>query len=401
MYQAVVMNLKHLAAALAVQQTGSITSASEKVFLTQSAVSQAIKGLEHDLGHRLFITSGAGATATEGGQRFLNRVTRALGHLRDIEELVSRSSGERRHIKGRVTASHLRALVEVAELHSYSAAAVRLGVSQPSVHKAIKSLEEVCGIRLFKRRPRGVDPSLLARQIAVSASLCFAELDQGTDELEEQTGITGGRLRIGALPLAQASIVPSAALRILKRFPHSRISIVDGPYEEQLKYLIHGKIDIIIGALRNPQPSHHIIQEQLFSDPLCIVTGANHPMAKQLVRSAEQLQKLRWIAPRPGTPARKVFEHYFSRAGMAPPPNFIECGSLVTIRGLLMNSDFAALLPAKQVELDVATGSLAISPQPLTGTSRDIGLAYRKDWVPTALQKEFITTVRRLVRGDL
>ncbi len=172
---------------------------------------------------------------------------------------------------------------------------------------------------------------------------------------------------------------------------------MDGPYDEQLKSLLHGRIDLIIGALRYPAPSPGVVQEQLFSDPLCIVTRAEHPLTKNTDLAPAQLQALRWVAPRPGTPARDVFASYFNNAGIAQPETVIECSSLASIRGLLMNSDLVALLPRKQVEFDLATGSLAISPQPLSGTSRDIGLTYRKTWVPTTLQQRFSNQIRAVV----
>ncbi len=68
----------------------------------------------------------------------------------------------------------------------------------------------------------------------------------------------------------------------------------------------------------------------------------------------------------------------------------IECSSLVAIRSLLLDSDRVALLPARQVELEVEMGILAASPQPLEGTGRDIGITVRKNWQPTRLQKRFL-----------
>lgn len=390
------MNLKHIRAALAVQRTGSLTCAAESVFLSQSAVSQAIKSIEKHLGHKIFATSSTGAIETDGGRRFLLRAERAFEHIREIDELASRSLGQRNAVASRITMSQIRALVEVTERQNYSIAATGLGVSQPSVHKAIKTLEDICGIKLFTRRPNGVDPNWLARQMARRASLFLAELEQGIDELEEESGRLGGQIKVGALPLSQATIVPTATLEILSHFPNAAITIVDGPYEEQLKYLLHGQIDVIIGALRNPEPSPDICQEQLFSDPLCVVTGIDHPLAGGVIQDAQHLQKLRWIAPRANTPARNVFEQYFRNVGIPIPSKFIECSSLVAIRGLLMNSDFIALLPEKQVALDVEAGSLAIIREPLSGTSRDIGLATRKSWIPTTTQAAFLKVVRKI-----
>ncbi len=186
------MNLKHLRAALAIRKSGSVTKASADVYMSQSALSQALKSLEQDLGCTLFNTSASGTSITEGGEVFLHRAERALRHLKDLEDLVSRSTGERSAIKNRLTKRHLDALTEVVEHQSYSAAALQLGITQPSVHKAIRTLEDLCGVRLFTRRPNGVDPTWLAKQLALHASLSVAELSQGRDELAEQAGFSEG-----------------------------------------------------------------------------------------------------------------------------------------------------------------------------------------------------------------
>ena len=115
-----------------------------------------------------------------------------------------------------------------------------------------------------------------------------------------------------------------------------------------------------------------------------------HPLANRPPRHAGELSTLDWIAPRRNTPARETFTRFFDDQGFAPSEQVSECSSLVAIRSLLLESDRLALLPARQVELEVQMGILAVSPQPLAGTRRDIGLTLRKHWQPTRLQKRFL-----------
>jgi hypothetical protein len=68
----------------------------------------------------------------------------------------------------------------------------------------------------------------------------------------------------------------------------------------------------------------------------------------------------------------------------------IECSSLVATRAMLMESDRAALLSARQVEVDVRFGLLSVSTQDLQGTGRDIGITLRKGWKPTQVQRRFL-----------
>ena len=389
------INIRHLIAALEVRKLGSISKASSQIHLSQPAVTKAIIKLEETIGLPLFIRSSKGLFATEAGEVFLKRVERATLWLKDIYQVFGKP-GDKKSIEVRrpFNNTQLRALIAVVEHQSYTLAAHQLGLAQPTVHRAVQDIETSLDHKLFQRSPVGVEPLWQARKAAAFASLFFSELNQGIDEVWEHQGMMTGSLRIGSLPLARTRIIPEAVIRLLKRLPETQVCIIDGSYEELLHHLLQGQIDMIVGALRVPSPSPDIRQEKLFTDSLCIVVRPGHPLATAKAYSAEQLHQLDWIVPRENAPARLSFTRFFTDKGLSPPEHVIECSSLVATRGLLLNSDRAALLPARQVEVEIKHGILAISPQPLTSTDRDIGITLRKDWKPTRVQQYFIDQLR-------
>ena len=388
-------NLRHLNAALAVWRLGSISRATEQVHLSQSAITQGLAKLEHDLGVTLFTRSATGLYATESGSVFLHRAERAINWLEAIDQASGlRASRGAQPLYRRLTSTQLRALISVVEQGSYSLAASLLRLTQPTVHRAVKELESACKQTLFRRSPAGVEPSWQARQMARYASLFFAEIEQGREEVGELQGLRAGRVRVGSLPLARAQLVPHAVTQLLREYPSASVSIIDGPYEEQLYSLLHGQLDVIVGALREPTPSPDIEQKLLFRDPLHIVVRPGHALTSRRPRNAGELRALDWIAPRRNTPARETFSRFFADQGFAPPEHVIECSSLVAIRSLLLESDRVALLPARQVALEVQMGILAVSPKPLAGTHRNIGITLRKNWKPTRLQRRFLELLK-------
>ena len=74
----------------------------------------------------------------------------------------------------------------------------------------------------------------------------------------------------------------------------------------------------------------------------------------------------------------------------------IECSSLITTRGLLQQSDRAALLSPMQVREDVTAGELAVLVDAIPDSSRSIGMTVRDYWEPTMVQAEFADIVRNL-----
>ena len=390
------INLRHLSAALEVRRLGSISRATEVVHLSQSAITQGIGKLEAELGFTLFDRSHEGLAATETGEIFLQRAQSAIGYLARMDNLLGRkTTSTATPLYRSLTVSQLRALLAVVDEGSYTLAARRLQLSQPTVHRAAQEAESVCGHKLFNKSPSGVEPTWYARHLARYISLFFAELAQGIDEVEEHRGRITGRLRVGSLPLARTRMVPRAVVKLLADFPEARVSIIDGPYEEQLHALLHGRLDFIVGALRDPPPSPEIEQTLLFEDPLSIVFRPGHPLAQQKTLSARELRRLDWIAPRENTPAREAFVQFFSNSGLSPPEHVIECSSLVATRGMLMESDRAALLSARQVDTDVGFGLLAVSSTQLRNTGRRIGITQRKSWKPTLVQRQFLQRLQQ------
>lgn len=86
-----VFDTRHLLAFAALARLGSFTQAAQELFLTQSAVSHAIKALEEQAGCRLFERAGRRVTLTQAGEQFLRHVERILAEMRTarsgLEEL--------------------------------------------------------------------------------------------------------------------------------------------------------------------------------------------------------------------------------------------------------------------------------------------------------------------------
>ena len=94
------MNLHNIEAFLTVSETGSFTSAARRLEKTQSAVSQAIRQLEEELGVVLIDRTGRHVTLTAAGDLLRSRATQLVDDIRKMKAVV------REHSQTRL--SHLR-----------------------------------------------------------------------------------------------------------------------------------------------------------------------------------------------------------------------------------------------------------------------------------------------------
>lgn len=375
-------NLRHLRVFLAVADQGSVTKAAISCRVTQPAVTQALAKLEHDFGLSLLERTAQGMFLADAGRVLADRARRAFALLDPALSEVST------RLLLTVTHTQLRGLIAVREAESYTLAANRLGVAQPTVHRTIAQLEQEARQPLFTRTARGIIATRQAEALAQAARLTFVELDQAEADLHEFNGREVGKIVIGAMPLSRSRLLPKAIAAFRKERPHLPLQVHDGPYADLLAGLRRGEIDLLIGALRSPIPVDGIEQRELFKDTLALIGRADHPAVRPGV-TLESLVDYPWVVAPEGTPTRKRFNAMFAPLGRTPR-SIVESGSLIVMRELLLATDHLGCISRQQAEVEARNHALAFIDYPMAETSRPIGLTVRAGWVPTRAQRAFL-----------
>jgi LysR family transcriptional regulator, regulator for genes of the gallate degradation pathway len=372
------LNMRHLAAMIAVVDQGSVSLAARKVNLTQPAVTQGIAKLEAQLGLDLFDRVPSGMRPTKAALLLLPRVERAL-------QLLGSS---------RVTATQIRAFVALARAGSYSAAATLTGLTEPSLHRAVADLSLALGGRLVERRGRGLILTRLGEGVARRLRLALSELRQALEELAELRGDLRARILVGAMPLSRARLLPQAIIEFQQLNPHAQISVLEGSHAELVGPLRDGEIDLMIGALRDPSIGEDLDQFPLFEDRPTIFGRVGHPLEGGW--NAVDLRRYPWIVPPLGTPLRALWSRMFEAIGDSLPPVPVECGSVMTIRQLLLRSNALTLLSVDQLRVEQDAGLVADIGAAPGDIHRSIGLTCRACWRPTRLQQAFLDILRNV-----
>jgi len=389
------LNLRHLRAVAAIRRCGSVSKAASEVALSQPALTQGIAKLEAQLGLRLFERGPSGMVATPEGERLSERIeAMAAAMTGAFDAIRGGSRGGFRGTENLVTMSQVRALLALAAAGSFVDAAQASNLSQPSLHRAVRDVERLSGVPLVERRGRGVRLTAGGQRLARGFGLAMEEVQAG---LEELAPADTGRIRIGAMPLARARLLPMAIARFHKERPASRVDIEEGPHAELIERLRDGRLDFLIGALRDPLPGPDVVQEALFDDRLVIVAGRGHPLAGTNAPGLDRLSAFPWVVARPGAPLLRVWRALFEDAGAPVPDAPVTCGSVMLIRGLLAESDFLTLLSPHQIG---GQGDLVAIGDPIEKTRRPIGLTTRADWRPAPAQLHFIALLRALVSAN-
>ncbi|MBV2184379.1 MAG: LysR family transcriptional regulator [Rhizobium sp.] len=384
-------NLRHLRLFAAVAELKSLTLASEKWHISQPAVTQAINKLERETGGALFERSRHGFFLTPRGEVLLSRVKSAFALLDPVLSDVSP------RLRMSLSYAQLQALVAVSESENFTLAARRLGLAQPTVHRAVTQIEQEAARSLFERTSFGILPTRLCQALAQAARLAVYEFDQAEAELAEFNGGEAGAIVIGAMPLARSVLLPRALARFRQQQPTYPVRIHDGAYDEMLGGLRRGAIDFLVGALREPAPIGDVVQTRLFDDRLALLAGPRHPLASRSGISVDDLLDYPWVVPRTGTPTREQFETIFTSAGKQPPRRLVESGSLMLMREILNESQHLGCLSRHQSQRECDHGLLVSLNYPTDHLVRPIGLTYRENWRPTSAQSLMLQLVAEVV----
>ncbi|WP_409524876.1 LysR family transcriptional regulator [Nitrincola sp. MINF-07-Sa-05] len=396
-------NLRHLRAFHEVARLHSISAAAECVYLSQSALTQAIAKLEQALHCGLFHRRHNGLYLTEEGKLFHHRVGRCLDLLgQGVRETIR--SGERKDATrhpaadpaAAVTNTHLRALLALQHAPTFSSAARAIGVSQPAVYRAVHDLEDQLNVKLVEKTSIGISLTKGALRLVRLARLALKEIGQGFDELSDFSGMDSTSIVVGSMPLARTYILPSAINRLSELRPAARISVVEGPYDDLLQRLLSGEVDLLIGALRDPLPTNDVVQHLLFDTELSVVCRNDHPLVGRRGLTLADLAAYRWVVPRTSTPARTWFDQLITREVPEVRQGLVECSSQVVIRELLTGSDRLTFISSHQIQHEQQQGILAVLDTELPATRRPIGLTQRGDWHPTPTQRLFLSIIKSL-----
>jgi len=182
----------------------------------------------------------------------------------------------------------LRYFVAAAETGSFTKAASREGVTQPSLSQAILRLEDSLDARLFDRLGRTIALTAAGHELLARAQVVLASV--GDAEKAVRGSADGGTLRVGAIPTIAPYLLPEACRKFLKAHSSYRLELLEDRTERLLAAVVAGELDVAIMAL--PVRDERLHVETLFTESLRLAVPSQHRLAKaKSVRFADLVEE--------------------------------------------------------------------------------------------------------------
>jgi DNA-binding transcriptional LysR family regulator len=207
---------------------------------------------------------------------------------------------------------YVRAVVRAG---SVTRAASEAHVSQPSVSKQIKLLEQELGVALFHRVGRRVVATEAGILLAECADRVFDDLTVTTDALAQLASSYRGSLRLCATETVTDNRLPPALAELRRLRPGVHITVEMLGTDDAIEQVLADEVDLAIVVL--PIADSRLDIHPLFEEEILLAVPADHPWAKRdSVPLAEALADLNLLLSMPGHGLRGQIEREAQALGL-------------------------------------------------------------------------------------
>lgn len=271
----------------------------------------------------------------------------------------------------------LRHFVAVVDIGNLSRAAERVAISQPALTRSIKNLEDMLGVRLLERQPRGVVPTEAGLALYHHANVILNACQHLTREVRElERGIVGS-VRLGVASMFAAHVVDQVAVQLSREHPRLALVITEGFFEDLVRALVDGRVDLIFSNFPQVAIAPDLVMEPLLTLSAPVLAGEKHPLARRREISRADLVDRRWVVvDQPH--AIDALQRDFAAEGLAGPRDVLRTNSLQLMIALVESGEFLATLSEHLVQPQLAQGKIRALQLPGGPIERKAGLIYRQ-----------------------
>jgi LysR family transcriptional regulator, hydrogen peroxide-inducible genes activator len=241
----------------------------------------------------------------------------------------------------------LRYFCAVAKTGSFTRAAKREHVAQPSLSQQVRKLEDELGAKLFDRLGRTVRLTSFGQTFLRRAEGILRDVTDAKQEIEEMAGLERGRVVVGVIPTVAPYFLPQRLVSFSQKFSDVQVSVVEDITPVLLERLQDASIDMALLAL--PVPGDHFLCHELLREPLYLVCPRGHRLASKPRVFLKQIEGEAFLLLKEGHCFRENTLAACNRARVDPHIVF-EAGQFATILAMVAANTGVSVVPEMAVE---------------------------------------------------
>ena len=285
----------------------------------------------------------------------------------------------------------LQAFDMLCSTGSFTVTAKRLFLTQSAVSHSMKSLEEECGSRLFRRQGKKVSLTEAGDRLLRFTRPFLVEMEKVREELDgfEKFGV--GRIRLGASAQACRFLLPPMLSQFKKEHPLCRFEVKCEDTPQCLELLGLGEIDLAITL--EPIRINEIEFAPCFSDELRVFVPSDHRWAEDGNVNWSVAGEESFILYNRGSYTFRIINDYLNRAGVKLA-GFMEISNPEASKELIKVGMGVGLMADWVVDAEVRRGELKSLPLGRKKLHRTWGVSVRKGREINKAERIFIKTAQ-------
>lgn len=288
-----------------------------------------------------------------------------------------------------LTLQDLQDITAICQAGSFRKAAVKLGVTQPTLSSRVALMERRLGAELFERARGRSRPTQLALTISTRAGGLLDQVSGLVNEVQRVAEGAHGLVRMGFGPVPAFSLLLDVIREVDASIPGATLIVQSGSADQLLDMLSKREIDLAVcaGGAEFTRPELH--HETLLSAPVVAVLGHGHPLAAQTSTSMRQLFQYPVALP--------LLDRHYQIVGvdavgtdLTSLPDTVFCSDYWLLESLVETGRYATLCPRFSFAEAAAAGRLVALPL-------EDGLVH-EIWLYTNLRSLPLPAVERVIR---
>lgn len=298
----------------------------------------------------------------------------------------------------------LEYFVRVAEMGSFTRAALALDIAQPALSRQVRLLEVELHQNLLTRNGRGAVPTEAGQLLLAHGRGILHQVERAREELGRVRGSLAGRVAVG-LPTSLARVLTVPLTRAFRQqMPDATISISEGLSVAMQESLVNGRLDIAV--LYNAQSGLETEITPLLEENLLLVQARPHGLLEDPAPgpvSLKEVAKLPLVIPSRPNAIRMHVESEMASIGCRLKIA-LEIDGVSAILDLVADGAGSAVLSRNAVDSSVRPSAYTVRPIANPTLRTKVSLATSSQRPTTLTQQATLAlikeTVARIIKPD-
>lgn len=277
---------------------------------------------------------------------------------------------------------NLQAFITVYEQQSFSKAAEQLNLTQPAVSKRIAALEHDYHTTLFDRIGKTIQLTEAGALLLPSAHLVIEEIKRSHQNIFALSGQLGGELKLATSHHIGLHRLPPVLRAYSSAHQNVELDLHFMDSEQACDMIEKGELELAIVTLPRTSPKN-LVTKLIWHDPLTVVVGKTHELAKKKSITADDLIDRPAILPSHETFTRSMIEQQLKLKRL--PPIALETNYLETIKMMVSIGLGWGVLPKSMVQNELIEFDIEGVEM-----SRELGAIYHRKRTLSSASREML-----------